>query len=194
MGLSLQRWLLRLQDQHSIIKHSKCRKITMVLKIQLSKYPKPGDSRSWQSIIILCDAAHKAPHKPQTALLYYLLLFVISSWAEASDSQMGFWWFLSLISLKDYIAVGCQWLEHSADLCPSHASSELLHSKEPRSAWAQPGQEPRGTHRWQAVVWGLAPACLQLIVPGPDRPSATPASHTLSPNLCPQGTVTDQRF
>lgn len=118
------------------------------------------------------DAAHKAPRKPQAALLYYLLLFVISSWAEAPDSQMGFWWFLSLISLKDYhcCEMSVTWALHRFVPLPRYIRYTAAVFKGAQvSSEPSPGQVPTGTHRWQAVLWDLAPVSLQPIAPGQTR-------------------------
>lgn len=76
---------------------------------------------------------------------------------------MGFWWFLYFIeglSLLWHVSD----LSTATDLCPFQASSELLHSKAPRSSVSPTqGQVPTGT---QVMSCGLgpAPAFLQPIV------------------------------
>lgn len=65
---SLHSWLFTLQDQQSITKHGKCRKITIALKIQLSKYHRP-DGLGHDKISVHLDTAFRATHEPQAALI-----------------------------------------------------------------------------------------------------------------------------
>lgn len=118
------------------------------------------------------DAAHRAPHKPQAALLYYLLLFVISSWAEASDSQMGFWWFLSRISLKDYHCCEMSLTWALPQICaPPTLVQSCFIQKKPGQQWAQPRAGCPWAHTGDKLCFETCPqsVCSQLCCTWPSH-------------------------
>lgn len=138
----------------------------MVLKRQLSKCSKPGDSRSWQSTnistqtlytklpishrqhycIISCYLQSLPGHRPLTHRWVFDGLFLLFHWKIYQCCEMPVTWALPQICAPPMPVQSC------------------CIQRNPGQQWAKPRARCPWAHRWQVVVWDLAPACLQLIV------------------------------
>lgn len=121
---SLHSQLFILQDQQSITKHGKCRKTTIALKMQLSKYLRP-DGLGHDKIPVHLDTAYRATLKPQAALI--VLSLTIGNLLLSAG-----WWLTDgflMVSFSSYFIEGCLcslWdvsaFEHCHRIIVSHTS------------------------------------------------------------------------